>query len=66
MDGFDQYKIWITNEINRHSDQIEKIGSSVSDIKGDIKVLQTKMLLATSIASTIVSVVVGLVSKLLG
>jgi len=66
MESFDQYKMWITNEIHRHSEQIEKISTTVSDIKSDIKVLQTKMLLATSIAATVVSITVGVVGKIIG
>lgn len=64
MDSFEQYRLWITNELNRHSSEIEKIGETVSDIKSDIRVLQTKMILATSIAATLVSVLVSVIGKI--
>ena len=66
METFEQYKLWITNELTRHSSEISKIGETVSELKSDIKVLQTKMLLATSIAATLVSVLVTLISKGIG
>lgn len=66
MDNFEQYRLWITNELNRHSSEIVKIGETVSDIKTDIRVLQTKMILATSIAATVVSVLVSILGKYIG
>lgn len=66
METFEQYKLWITNELTRHSSEISKIGEAVNELKSDIKVLQTKMLLATSIAATLVSVLVSLIGKGIG
>lgn len=66
METFEQYKLWITNELTRHSSEISKIGEAVNELKSDIKVLQTKMLLATSIAATLVSILVSFVGKGIG
>lgn len=66
METFEQYKLWITNELTRHSSEISKIGEAVNELKSDIKVLQTKMLLATSIAATLVSILVSFIGKGLG
>lgn len=66
METFEQYKLWITNELTRHSSEISKIGEAVNELKSDIKVLQTKMLLATSIAATLVSILVSFIGKGIG
>lgn len=66
METFEQYKLWITNELTRHSSEISKIGEAVNELKSDIKVLQTKMLLATSMAATLVSILVSFIGKGIG